>query len=98
MAAKTSPTTKAKMRKRKTNLQKLSATMNKLANDAVDKEVVKRLRTYIDTASEDISKSNLDQILNNSEQLELSSFSESLQPYIKHYLFMKKREDKKADR
>ena len=95
MAAKTSPSTKAKRTKRKTNLLKLSTTMNKLAHDAVDKEVVKRFKTYIDTATEDISKTNLDQILKNSEELELSSFNESLQPYVKHYLFMKKREDKK---
>lgn len=98
MAAKTSQSSITKRSKKKTNLQKLSTTMNKLAHDAVDKEVVKRFKTYIDTSSEDISKANLDQILKNSEDLVLSSYNESLQPYIKHYLFMKKREEKREEK
>ena len=80
--------------KRKTNLLKLCTAMSKLAVDAVDKEVVKRFRTVIDSAEEDLSKNVINQIINHSEDLELSTISEVFHPYIKHYLFMKKRNSK----
>ncbi len=81
--------------KRKTNLLKLCTVMNKLAVDAVDKEVVKRFRTVIDSAEEDLSKNVVNQIINQSEELELTTVPEMFHPYIKHYLFMKKRNTKK---
>jgi hypothetical protein len=81
-----------KKARRKTNLLKLYSQMNKSSLDAVDKEVAKRFRTLIDTIEEDITKSSLQQILKSSKDVVLSSFHENLQPYVKHFIFMSKRE------
>ena len=81
--------------RRKTNLMKLCTAMNKLSTDAVDKEVVKRFKTVIDSAEEDITKILLNQIINHSDELELNLVPELFHPYVKHYLFMKKRNTKK---
>ncbi|HPB81540.1 MAG TPA: hypothetical protein PK200_05820 [Spirochaetota bacterium] len=85
---------KKKVTRRKTNLLRLSSEMNKIAQDAVDKEIIRRFRTLIDTCEEDITKSSLTQVLKESKDVEVSSFHESLQPYVKHYLFMLKRSQK----
>ncbi len=85
---------KAKKHKKKNNLLKLCTEMGKVAFDAVDKEIIKRFKTLIDTCEEDITKSSLDLVIKHSKDVEVGSFPESLQPYIKHYLFMKKREKK----
>jgi len=84
---------KAQARK-KTNLLRLSSEMNKISIDAVDKEVIKRFRIIIDTCDEDITKASLTQVLKNAKEVDVNSFHESLQPYIKHYLFMMKRSKK----
>jgi len=81
--------------KRKTNLLKLCTVMNKLSVDAVDKEVVKRFKTVIDSAEEDLTKNLVNQIINHSDELELATVPEMFHPYVKHYLFMKKRNSKK---
>ena len=82
--------------KRKNNLLKLCSEMNKYYIDAVDKEIVKRFKTLIDTSEEDITKTSLINILKDPGNTELSQFNESFQPYIKHYLFMVKRESRKG--
>ncbi len=82
---------KRRKAKKKTNLMRLCSEMNKLASDAVDKEVIKRFKILIETSEEDITKVSLNTILKDPGSAELSSFHESLQPYIKHYLFMAKR-------
>lgn len=85
---------KPKGKKRKTNLLRLCSDMSKYAVDANDKEIIKRFKTTILTSTDDISKSNLDIILNTPNETDLSVFSESLQAYVKHYLFMVKRSKK----
>ena len=63
--------------------------MNKYAEDANDKEIIKRFKTTITSSiSEDISKVSLFNILKKPEEVNMSEYSESIQPYIKHYLFM----------
>ena len=62
--------------------------------DAVDKEVVKRFKTVIDSATEDITKSLVDQVINNSDELQINVIPEMFHPYVKHFLFMKKRNSK----
>ncbi len=88
------PRTKKGFSRKKTNLQRLSVEMNKVASDAVDKEIIKRFKTLIDTCEEDITKSSLLQVLKNSKDVDVNSFHESLQPYVKHYIFMVKRNKK----
>lgn len=85
-------TRKSRKTRKKVNLLKLCTEMNKMAHDAVDREIIKRFKTIIDTGEEDISKARLSLILNEPKNVELSDFHESHQPYIKHYLFMLKRD------
>lgn len=82
---------KAKIKTKKINLLKLYSEMNKLSNDAVDKEVIKRFKIIIDTSEEDITKKSLHLILKEPKSVDISEFNDSLQPYIKHYLFLFKR-------
>lgn len=80
-----------KIKTKKINLLKLYSEMNKLSNDAVDKEVIKRFKIIIDTSDEDITKKSLHLILKEPKSVTILDFSDSLQPYIKHYLFLLKR-------
>lgn len=83
--------------KKKTNLLKLCTQMGKMSLDAVDKEIIKRFKIIIDTAEEDITRNSLDTIFNDPSNVEVSSYHESFQPYIKHYLFMLKRSNNKKN-
>jgi hypothetical protein len=80
--------------KRKTNMNRLYSAMNKLAVDAVDKEILKRFKILIDTADEDLTKAKVDEILKTPESVNISDYHESLQPYIRHHLFMVRRASK----
>ena len=82
--------------KKKTNLLRLYSEMNKYVIDAVDREVVRRLKILADASEEDITKSSLTAVLRDPGGIELSAFSEGLQPYVKHYVFMVKRGKRKA--
>jgi hypothetical protein len=81
----------SKVKTKKVNLLKLYSEMNKLTNDAVDKEVIKRFKIIIDTSEEDITKKSLLLILKEPKNVTVSDFGDSLQPYIKHYLFLIRR-------
>lgn len=80
-----------KIKTKKVNLLKLYSEMNKLQNDAVDKEVIKRFKIIIDTSEEDITKKSLHLILKEPKSVNILEFNDSLQPYIKHYIFLLKR-------
>ncbi len=84
-------TKNVKVKTKKINLLKLYSEMNKLSHDAVDKEVIKRFKVIIDTSEEDITKKNLGVILKDPKSVTIADFSDGLQPYIKHYLFLVKR-------
>jgi len=84
-------TRKTSKNKRKKNLSRLYTAMNRITVDAVDKEISKRFKTIIDTSDEDLPKIRVDEILKNPEDIKISDYHESLQPYLKHYLFMLKR-------
>ena len=92
MTAAADPKSTKKKVVRKVNLLKLCAAMNKLAEDAVDKEIIKRFKILIDTSEEDISKSSLEEIFKQPENIEMSTYNEGIQPYVKHYLFMEKQD------
>ncbi|MBP7736100.1 MAG: hypothetical protein KA369_09035 [Spirochaetes bacterium] len=81
----------SRVKTKKVNLLKLYSEMNKLSNDAVDKEVIKRFKIIIDTIEDDITKKSLLLILKEPKNVTVSDFGDSLQPYIKHYLFLLKR-------
>lgn len=91
MADKSKLKNRLKKLRKKNNLHRLCVEMNRLVIDANDKEYVRRFKTLIDTSAEEITKSSLDQILNRPNEVDISALSESLQPYIKHYIFMVKR-------
>jgi hypothetical protein len=89
--AKSAKPANKKKAKRKTNLYKLYSDMTKRVHDAVDKEVVKRFKTLIDTSAEEITKSSLDAVLHYPLEIDIADYEEGIQPYIKHYIFMVKR-------
>ncbi len=94
-AAKNANIAKNKGKKKRTNLLKLCSEMSNYVIDANDKEIIRRFKTSITSSTEeDISKTNLDIILKAPKDVEISEFSERIQPYIKHYLFMVKRKKK----
>mgnify|MGYP001355726959 FL=1 len=93
MPAKAKSTVK-KVRKnvKKTNLTKLYNHMHKMALDAVDSEVIKRFKVLIDACEEDLPKAIIDTLISEPKSSDTSVFPEGLQPYVKHYVFMIKRE------
>lgn len=88
-------TTKSMIKKKKQNLLKIYSEMSKLCQDAVDKEVLKRFKIIIDTCEEDITKVNMRLVLKEPKNVNMSVFHESVQPYIKHFIFLMKRNQKK---
>ncbi len=93
---KDKPKTKAGKvtRKKKTNLNRLYTTMNKLTIDAVDNEVMKRFKLLIDSLDDDMPKNKVDSLIAKPSSSEPNLFPEGLQPYIKHFIFMNKRNNK----
>lgn len=93
MPAKAKSTVK-KVRKnvKKTNLTKLYTHMHKMSLDAVDSEIIKRFKVLIDACEEDLPKTNIDSLISDPKTADTSVFPEGLQPYVKHYVFMVKRE------
>ena len=93
MPAKAKSTVK-KVRKnvKKTNLTKLYNHMHKMSIDAVDSEVIKRFKVLIDACEEDLPKAIIDGLIAEPKGADTSVFPEGLQPYVKHYVFMIKRD------
>lgn len=93
MPAKAKSTVK-KIRKnvKKTNLTKLYNHMHKMSLDAVDSEVIKRFKVLIDACEEDLPKAVIDALITDPKGSDTSVFPEGLQPYVKHYIFMIKRD------
>ncbi len=93
MPAKAKSTVK-KVRKniKKTNLTKLYNHMHKMSIDAVDSEVIKRFKVLIDACEEDLPKAIIDTLISEPKGADTSVFPEGLQPYVKHYVFMIKRD------
>ena len=92
MAPKSKRDTRANVKIKKINLLKLYSEMYKLSHDAVDKEVIKRFKIIIETSEEDITKKSLKLILKEPKSVNVTDFTDNLQPYIKHYLFLIKRD------
>lgn len=86
--------TAKKVRKntKKTNLTKLYNQMHKMSLDAVDNEIIKRFKVLIDASEEDVPKNDIDQLLSDPKNTDTSLFPEGIQPYVKHYVFMTKRD------
>lgn len=87
---------KAKMKRKKVNLTRLYTEMNKRSLEANDKEIIKRFKIIIDSSEEDLPKISVDSIIKDPASVDFSSYHESFQPYIKHYLYMIKRDRSKA--
>jgi hypothetical protein len=80
--------------KKKTNLLKLYSIMNKMSENAVDSEVIKKFKIIIEASEFDITKTALDGILKRPEDIVIKSFHESLHAYINHFLYMDKKDKK----
>ncbi len=80
--------------KKKTNLMKLYSVMNKMSENAVDNEVIKKFKIIIEASEFDITKVALDGILKRPNDVVIKSFHESLHAYINHFLYMDKKNKK----
>lgn len=83
---------KVKKNTKKTNLTKLYNQMHKMSLDAVDNEIIKRFKILIDASEDDVPKNDVDQLISDPKNTDTSLFPEGLQPYVKHYVFMTKRD------
>ena len=45
-------------------------------------------------AAEEITKTSMHAVISSPDEIDIKSFHESLQPYVKHYIFMVKRNGK----
>jgi len=89
-----SKTVKAKSRKnvKKTNLTRLYNQMNKMSSDAVDNEIMKRFKVLIDACEEDLPRVHIDALISEPKSADTSVFPEGLLPYVKHFVYMVKRD------
>jgi len=87
-----STTTKVRKNTKKTNLTKLYNQMHKMSLDAVDNEVIKRFKILIEASEEDVPKTDVEQLMSDPKNSDSSVFPEGLQPYVRHYIFMSKRQ------
>ena len=85
-------TTKSRKNIKKTNLNRLYNHMHKLSSDAVDNEIMKRFKVLIDACEEDLPKTNIDALIGEPKSADTSVFPEGLLPYVKHYIYMVKRD------
>jgi hypothetical protein len=95
MQSKRGKKASSQKKSKKENLQRLYSEMCKLSNDAVDREVMKRFKVIIDTCEEDITKKSFLAIIKDHRAVDPTDYNEILQPYIKHYVFLAKREKRK---
>lgn len=82
---------------RKVNLARLYTAMNKMSEDAVDKEILKRFKILIDSCDQDITKLSVDMVFKDPSAVNINDFHEGLQPYIRHYIFLVKKNTKGVD-
>lgn len=85
-------TTKSRKNIKKTNLNRLYNQMHKLASDAVDNEIMKRFKVLIDACEEDLPKIHIDALISEPKSADTSVFPEGLLPYVKHFVYMVKRD------
>ena len=85
-------TTKSRKNIKKTNLTRLYNQMHKLASDAVDNEIMKRFKVLIDAVEEDLPKTHIDALISEPKSADISVFPEGLLPYVKHFIYMVKRD------
>jgi len=79
---------------RKVNLARLYTAMNKMSDDAVDKEILRRFKILIDSCDQDITKVAVDAVFKDPDAVDIAEFHEGLQPYIRHYIFLIKKSAK----
>lgn len=82
---------------RKVNLSRLYTAMNKMSEDAVDKEILKRFKILIDSCDQDLTKIAVDSVFKSPDAVDINEFHEGLQPYIRHYIYLVKKSAKNND-
>ena len=85
-------TIKSRKNIKKTNLTKLYNLMHKMSSDAVDNEIMKRFKVLIDACEEDLPKVHIDALISEPKSADTSVFPEGLLPYVKHFIYMVKRD------
>jgi len=69
--------------------------MEKMAIDAVDTEICRKLRELMATNSFQIESTFLESMIRKPESTNIENIPEELQPFFRHYLFMMRRDKRK---
>jgi hypothetical protein len=87
---------KGKKSAKKKNLNILLKEMEKLSEEPNDREICKKFKLLIESNVElDIPRQTMSEIIENPENTEDKDIPESILPFIRHYIFMCKRSEKK---
>jgi len=73
-------------------LDPFPAAMQKLANDAVDNEICRKLRDLIATNEIDMDPALLDSMIRTPRDVKHDTVPKELLPFFRHYLFLLRRQ------
>jgi hypothetical protein len=90
---------RGKKNAKKKNLNVLLKEMEKLSEEPNDREICKKFKLLIESNVElDIPRQTMNEIIEDPEGIDDKDIPESIMPFIRHYIFMRKRAQKKAER
>lgn len=75
-------------------VQKLLAAMRKMIREVNDREICNRLEILASSEKEDIPQNVIKELLENPLNFDVSKIKEPYVQYVKHYIFMVKRENR----
>lgn len=77
---------------------RLLSAMKKLTREVNDQEICRRLEILINSEKEDLPPSSVKSLLEDPADFDPSAVSEPYTQYVKHYLYMVKREDRTREK
>jgi len=86
------------MAKSNPNLTKLLFSMKKLSSEVNDQEICRRLEILINSDHDDLSVTLSNRIFDDPNNIEPKMIPEPFTQYVMHYLYMCKRESRKAEK
>ncbi len=86
------------MARANTGITRLLSAMKKMIEEVNDQEICRRLEILMNTEKEDLPPAMIKSLLQNPAQFDPSEVSEPYTQYVKHYLFMVKREGREKER
>lgn len=79
-------------------MARLLSAMKKLTREVNDQEICRRLEILINSEKEDLPPSSVKSLLENPSDFDPSSVAEPYTQYVKHYLYMVKRDERNKEK